>query len=484
MATPQPHRTPEDGTTMAGLWRRMAIVTAGVGVLGFAGYAAVVSGSTGPGGPVGTPLVAREDPGASWPVAAAVFTGPPEQPAGSEGRPISDVLAGPLAADGLGGRVGTVVVDLATGEQVFADGAEVPQMPASTTKLLTATAALAGLGPDHTFTTAVTTGAALADGVTITLVGGGDPMLGTGEGAAVTPLADLATATAAALEQAGVTQVGLAYDESLFSGPAVDPDWSPSYVPEGIVSPTSALMIDGGRLDPDAGGDSGARADDPAATTAEAFAGVLSEAGVQVTGDPVPAAAAAAQDTVVADISSKPLTRIVEHMLDTSDDDVAETLLRHVAIAGALPATSADGSAAVLATLADLGIDVSTVTLADGSGLSRGNEIPAAVLGAVLATASSPDHPELRAVVTGLPVAGFTGTMTERLIDETGAGVVRAKTGTLTGTSALAGVVETIDGAATLAFAIIADDVTDTVVARSALDEVAEALSTCGCTVP
>src|SRR5699024_10949578 len=147
--------------------------------------------------------------------------------------------------------------------------------------------------------------------------------------------------------------------------------------------------------------------------------------------------------TEVATIQSAPLSTVVEHTLDVSDNDASEVLMRHVALARDRPATSDDGSAAILAALNDLGVTVEDVTLADGSGLSRANAIPAGVVADVLATASSPDHPELRAVVTGLPVAGFTGTLTDRWGDAPGEGLVRAKTGTLTGASALAGVVET-----------------------------------------
>jgi D-alanyl-D-alanine carboxypeptidase/D-alanyl-D-alanine-endopeptidase (penicillin-binding protein 4) len=89
-------------------------------------------------------------------------------------------------------------------------------------------------------------------------------------------------------------------------------------------------------------------------------------------------------------------------------------------------------------------------------------------------------------VLTGLPVAGFTGTLGDRFEPPSAAGsagVVRAKTGTLTGVSSLAGIVVARDGTA-YAFALLADDVTNTVAARSALDDVATALAGCGCSVP
>jgi D-alanyl-D-alanine carboxypeptidase/D-alanyl-D-alanine-endopeptidase (penicillin-binding protein 4) len=99
--------------------------------------------------------------------------------------------------------------------------------------------------------------------------------------------------------------------------------------------------------------------------------------------------------------------------------------------------------------------------------------------------AADPDHPDLRAVVTGLPVAGFTGSLTYRFGDEAadGRGVVRAKTGTLTGVHGLAGLVTDADGGLVV-FVAIADDVAviDTLAARDALDRIAADLAGCGCT--
>ena len=151
-----------------------------------------------------------------------------------------------------------------------------------------------------------------------------------------------------------------------------------------------------------------------------------------------------------------------------------------------MAATSEAAEQAIVEALADLGIDVTGLAVLDGSGLSRRSAVPPQVLTATLGLAGSSDHPHLRPVLTGLPVAAFSGTLDDRFDSPPatdGAGQVRAKTGSLSGVSSLAGTVVARDGTA-YAFAMIADDIVSTVAARSALDEAAAALAGCGCAVP
>ena len=120
------------------------------------------------------------------------------------------------------------------GDPVVTQGDTGPFVPASTTKLLTTTAALAALGPDHTFTTRT-----VLAGRRLVLVGGGDPYLASrptapGQPAAYPPRADvasLADLTAEGLRERGVRTVSVGYDDGLFSGPAASPTWEPSTSP-------------------------------------------------------------------------------------------------------------------------------------------------------------------------------------------------------------------------------------------------------------
>ncbi|WP_143448287.1 D-alanyl-D-alanine carboxypeptidase/D-alanyl-D-alanine-endopeptidase [Kineosporia sp. A_224] len=409
------------------------------------------------------------------PVLAGLTGAAPVPTAAGLSRRLEALLSDP----GLGGRVEYDITDVETGENLLARGAQTPVTPASTTKLLTAVAALSVLGPQERLATRVVPG---ADDATIVLVGGGDMLLATGRGDPTkvvghAGLTDLADGTADALRAAGRTRVVLRLDDTLFSGPRVSPAWSPADLTAGFVAPVAPLAVESGRA---SSGDP-ATASDPALAAATAFATLLGKRGITVTG--VGRGRAPAGAPTVAEVLGAPVQDVVEHMLDQSDNTVAEVLARLVAARGDQPPTFDGAGRAVIDAVAALGVPTAGARFTGGSGLGRGGVIAPRTLTATIVLAASEKHPELRATLTGLPVAGVTGTLAERYsgAGQGGAvGVVRAKTGTLTGASSLAGTVVDADGRL-LAFAVVADRVTSTGDARDALDSVAAALAGCGC---
>ncbi len=405
-----------------------------------------------------------------------------EAAAGGRMRPaaVRRALAAGLADRDLGRSVHVAVADLTRpGAAAYTAGpARSTFTPASTMKLLTGVAALEVLGPGHRFETA-----AVLRGRTVTLVGGGDPMLARApdeEDPQVADVATLARRTATALqERPGKRRpVRLAYDASLFSGPRESPAWRADYVPDDIVSPITALWVDEG-LSPDRS----YRVDDPAADAATAFATALRAAGVQVRGEPRKAAAPGAAEQLAA-VESPPLALVVEHVLEVSDNEGAEVLAHHVGgeVAGA--ASFAGGARGVRETLAGLGVPMAGADIRDGSGLSRENLLGAPTLLGVLRAAGDPARPGLRAALTGLPVGGFTGSLAFRFDTAPAAAVgrVRAKTGSLEGVRSLAGVALDQNGTP-LAFVLAADRIryADTVDAQQDLDNLAAALGACRC---
>ena len=161
-------------------------------------------------------------------------------------------------------------------------------------------------------------------------------------------------------------------------------------------------------------------------------------------------------------------------------------LARHVGLAERQQGSFAAGTASVLAVLQRLGVPVSGDTMYDGSGLSRRDRLTTDTLAGVLRVAGSAEHPNLRPVITGLPVAGFTGSLQYRFDQGPVAarGRVRAKTGTLTGVHGLAGVADDTSGAR-MVFVIVADRVSalKDLDAQDLVDRLAGALGACRCGV-
>jgi D-alanyl-D-alanine carboxypeptidase/D-alanyl-D-alanine-endopeptidase (penicillin-binding protein 4) len=365
-----------------------------------------------------------------------------------------------MKAAGLGPVRTGAVVDAATGELLYGYQADTASTPASTTKLATAVAALGTLGADHRLSTTVVTDPAHPGG--IVLVGGGDPTL---------ELDGLAADTAKALAARGTTAVRLSYDSSFFAGPALHPIGRNENL-----SPVMALMDREGRLDSSSSGPA-PRADDPAAAAAATFAKLLAKDGIAVEG--AVGQGRGAGGTQLARHESAPLSDLVESMLTTSDNDLAEALARQTAKAAGFPTTFAGGAQAVRAALTRDGVPLAGAVFTDGSGLDRADQLSPLTLARILALAASPSHPELRPVLTGLPVAAFTGTLDSRFTSpgsSAGAGLVHAKTGTLTGTNTLAGTVVTTSGRL-LAFSFMTQGAPDPTAAQAALDALASALT-------
>jgi D-alanyl-D-alanine carboxypeptidase/D-alanyl-D-alanine-endopeptidase (penicillin-binding protein 4) len=405
------------------------------------------------------------------PSAASVLTGLGGSVPAPAGKALEDVLDPLLNDPSLGPRRAAAVVDVASGRTLYGRGAGEALTPASTTKIATAAAALTAAGADHR----IPTRAVLQpDSEEVVLVGGGDPTLTAhkdAEGHA--SLRTLADETADALKKRHLDEVTLSYDASLYEGPSLHPIGS-----NANLAPVSALMVDEGRLDDSSSGPAD-RAVDPALGAAEAFAGLLEDRGVKTKAPTAAKAAKKAQ--ALATVQSPPLSALVERMLTNSDNDIAEALARQAALATGEPASFEGGAAAIRSELKELGLPLDGVRFADGSGLSRDDKLTADFLTALLAESAAPAHPELRPALTGLPVAGFTGTLRNRYAtDVSGTGVVRAKTGTLTGVSTLAGTVVDADGRL-LAFAFLATETTSTPGAQAALDRASAALATCGC---
>lgn len=437
----------------------------------------------GPVDPAADPSAVLPPEGLRLPATRAVPAVARSVPAGKvDPARVADAVRPLLRPRVLGRHYAVLVIDASTGRAVYRRGAPAV-VPASTAKLLTSTAALESLGPMARFRTTVRW---LPKTRQLVLVGGGDPFLASSArvGKVSYPgradVQSLAKAVAGKLRSMRVSRVRLAYDDSAFSGPAVNPAWPATYIPEDVVPPISSLWVDEAH-DPSGSG----FLVDPAAGAVQAFGSALRANGVRT--GPRPLRVTTPRSAVeVGSVSSAPLGEIVERTLAVSDNQAAEVLARQVGLAVHKEGSSAVGTAAVLEVIRRLGVPTAGDTLHDGSGLARSDQLRPDSLAGVLGLAVSGKHPELRHVVTGLPVAGFTGSLRYRFDKGPAAarGRVRAKTGTLTGVHGLAGVADDVSGGR-MVFVVVADRVgpLKDLEAQTLIDRIAGALGACRCGV-
>ncbi|SBT52590.1 D-alanyl-D-alanine carboxypeptidase / D-alanyl-D-alanine-endopeptidase (penicillin-binding protein 4) [Micromonospora narathiwatensis] len=402
-----------------------------------------------------------------------------------------------VRAAALGDRVNVSVADVATGQELYGRGQDDPTVPASVTKLATGVAVLAARGPAYRIPTRAVAGSAPGE---VVLVGAGDPTLAVDKngfypGAA--RLDDLAAQVRKALGGTAPTKVTV--DSSLFSGPVYEPGWDSDIPTGGFGAAITALTTDAARADPagarknfDEAHGAAERVPQPDLTAGRRFAKLLglSGAAAEVKRGTAPAdsgaaaGATAAPGTELGKVESLPMIRLVDIMISDSDNVIAEYLARQVALTKGKPASFVGGAAATDQTLGELGLPADEISLADGSGLSRTNRISPSLLTDLITLAGNGSHPELAAIFGGLPVGGWSGTLDTRYqksATKAGAGVVRAKTGTLTGVNAIAGLVTTADGRL-LTFAVLTDRTTGSLDdTREALDRISSALAGCGC---
>ncbi len=252
----------------------------------------------------------------------------------------------------------------------------------------------------------------------------------------------------------------------------------------GVVSPVSALSADSGKVS----ADSRVRDTDPALAAGQYFADRLAKSGITVA-PTVTRVVAAAGATPIASVSSPTVADLVERMLTDSDNDLAEALA-HLAGGKLVGDPSfAGGAKATVQVVEALGVPTTGLTLSDGSGLSRRDAVSARTLAGVLAAAARDEPPVgttagiLWPTSTGLPIAGVTGTLAERFAPPgtaPGRGVVRAKTGTLSGGVTLAGMTRDSEGRLRV-FAFLADASPGPLLdAQAALDRAAAAVAAAG----
>ena len=388
---------------------------------------------------------------------------------------LAAVLA-PAAGDPNLGRLGGRITDAITGKELWQVADDLPLVPASTNKVLTAAAALLTLDGQARITTRVVAGSQNPQGPVV-LVGAGDPTL-----SAAPPGVDTwyrgAPRISDLVEQvrrSGVTPTAVQVDTSAFSGPTLAPGWDPSDVDNGDIAPIESAMIDAGRIQPSTVNSRRSRT--PALDAGRELAKAL---GLDPGAVTIATAPSGARQLAV--VQSAPLVLRLSEMMDHSDNVLAECIAREVAGAINRPRSFAGAVDAVTNRLSTAHIDTAGAALQDSSGLSVDDRLTAKTLDGTVQAAAGPDQPSLRALLDLLPIAGGSGTLADRFLDpatnQGPAGWLRAKTGSLTAINSLVGVVTDRSGRV-LTFAFISNAAGPN--GRNAMDALASRLWTCGC---
>ena len=351
-----------------------------------------------------------------------------------------------------------LVVDADSGETIFAREANAARVPASVNKLHVTAAALMRLGPEATLTTDVLLARPALDGVldgNLYLRGGGDFTFGAAQ----------TRRLAEALADGGLTEVRgrVIGDEALFDARRGPP--SAGFATSPWVGPLSALSYERG-----ASGASWPRFQDrPALFAAQRFERALVRAGVLVRRH-ARNGVAPAWATLVLSMPSAPVGSLVAAVNQPSDNLGAEMLLKLLGARFAGQGSTAGGARVVTEAMRELGV---RARVADGSGLSRANRTSAAQVVTLLREMDA--SVDAAAFSASLAAAGRSGTLRRRMRGTPAAGRCRAKTGTLTGVSALAGYCSAPRGRVAFAFLMSGVDVA---AARRHQDRMAATLGT------
>lgn len=346
-------------------------------------------------------------------------------------------------------QVGLMVYDLTADSTLYTYNHRQMLRPASCMKLVTSITALDALGPNYEYQTALYyTGSIQGRTLVgnIYCVGGFDPMI---------TQADVIT-LASSIRQLGVDSIRglIVADRSMKESLDYGEGWcwddeNPILIP---------LTI--------------GRKDNFTSTLAEEIARL----GVNLEKVELMQGRKPAQAKMI-DVCCHSIKQVLQRMMKDSDNFYAESMFYQTAAStGHHPATAVDARNITKKLINRLGLDANRYRIADGSGLSLYNYVTVELLVKLLRHAWR--TPSIaKALMPALPVAGVDGTLKSRMQNTRAQGNVRAKTGTLTGISSLAGYCTAPNGHE-LAFAIINQGILDKTTGKAFQDRVCQVL--CG----
>ena len=414
----------------------------GIGALSGAAILALIIGGFSVGGTANN----NAQPQASESATASASSSP--SPSSARMCSVAEQAADPLLAN-----LSAVVINPATDEILFDRNAQTPAATASVMKLLTAAAALETLGPNYRAETRVYQDA--TDPSTIILVGGGDPTLSRTAAGVQSVYVDAPKLSTLALNVnqrlAGTPISKIILDSSMFQGASWESSWERSEQTQGYMSEVTALQVDGDRANPSK--ETSARSTNPVGNAGRFFKTALGESASAAT---VVKGALPASAKEIAKVVSQPISKWINHMLQVSDNTQAEALARLVSLDMGFDGSFASIGPAFKKALANTGLDLSAVTIRDGSGLSDFNAVSPKVIADLMKLVIN-NTSNLGVINQGLPVSGESGSLANRFKGDNvdAAGKIFAKTGWIKKGYTLGGYLKAADGT-TLTFAVYA----------------------------
>lgn len=409
------------------------------------------------------------------PLAAGAVAGKADRDVPIDEKKAEKLITALVESEGTGNF--SVAIAAADGTIAAERNLDTEREPASTTKTLTAFAAVHTLEMSGTLDTEVYLTHADTS-PTIVLQGHGDMLLGEGQndpshinGRA--GLATLAQNTAQSLRQRGIDQVALAVDDSLFGDDNTSTALEQNNDGDAMYTPLSSMAVDGGRMrygltaDPDAFTDYPTLSRTTASDAAQTFRSLLTQQGITVTDSSDTSGTEASAR--IAKVSSAPLNEVMAFMLRHSDNTLAELFARLTALKLGLGNSMDADIQAVVQVLRANDIPTDGLHLTSCSGLAAGTRLRIPTLLAVQRSLVGLDDGGA-AEIEGLSVPGLTGTARNRAANDDIKGLARVKTGSLGGVRALVGNVSREHGGVLL-FAVIVNDSSDELAANNAIDD-------------
>jgi serine-type D-Ala-D-Ala carboxypeptidase/endopeptidase (penicillin-binding protein 4) len=377
------------------------------------------------------------------------------------------------------GTLQAVVLNAETGEVLYDRDANKPAATASVMKSLTAAAALMTVGPNFRATTKV-----FADPetkTTIALVGGGDVTLSKTKAGVQSIYRDapkletLATQVRNWAARNGIEQIDqIVLDSTLFQGAAWESSWQRSDQRDGWISEVTALTLDGDRTKP--GTFTSPKTGQPVLSTGQEFKKALG----QIASEAVLVEAKKPTEFIeIASVQSQPMSRWINHILQTSENIESEMIGKLVSVDLGFNGSFESFDAAFRRALSKTTLDFTGVTVRDASGLSQLNAVPPIFMAELMRLVNS-EFGDLGYIKRNLPIAGESGTLGGRFKGDIkdATGKILAKNGYIPGVHTLNGIINAKDGT-TLTFSIYALGQTGTDV-RTAIDTLATAFYRCG----